>query len=79
MRTKKCDDCGDEVNVDRMATKRASWFVPGKGGRQLRTRTLGTFCNRCVDKDPDYNRRAYESLLPGPSIGEEPEPEPAAT
>jgi hypothetical protein len=61
-KTTTCNQCGQEVKVADTLVKRAVFLVPGKGGRQVRSRVVGNVCNPCLKNEPDYNREPWATI-----------------
>lgn len=67
-----CGMCGDEVPAkEDLVAKRVQFREMGPSGKVLRTRVVAWICKkRCIDRDPDYRRPAYEAS-PGTSAKRE--------
>lgn len=55
----RCSRCGTPTRRDLLTVKKAVFLGMGVGAATLRSRVVHWLCDRCVAKDPDWNRPPY--------------------
>lgn len=69
-----CMVCHQVKPKDELLTKRAVFMKLGRGGKAVRSTTIGWICLTCVENDPDYTRKKYDAPgLKGTRIAEQTE------
>lgn len=57
--SERCTECGNLTSPELLTIKRVAFFARTQSSKTIKSRTTGWLCEKCRDKDPDWNREAY--------------------
>lgn len=55
----RCSECGNFCSKELLTVKRATFHPRTQPSKVTRSRTVSWLCETCREKDPDWNREAF--------------------
>lgn len=55
-----CSSCQRPTDRKDLVVKRITFLEMGKGGRQIKSRTVGWICGDCLEQDPAWNMEPFQ-------------------
>lgn len=57
----RCIECGQQTLRELLVAKKVVFSPIGAGTKIIKSRTVGWFCNECIEKDEDWQREKFTS------------------